>query len=231
MKTTGTTPDIEILYEDNHLLAVNKPPGVLSQEDSAGMPDLLNLCKEYLVKEYNKKGDAFLGLLHRLDRPVSGVMLFAKTSKAASRVSEQIRKRTLKKTYLAVVEGDPAKNGMLQDYLVKNPKTNVVSVVSSQHKSAKKAELFYQKLESKNDLSLLKITLITGRPHQIRVQLSHFGYPILNDTKYGSNSTGSLSLHALELELNHPTLKKPIRFYSNPPKKLPWTAFDEFTYQ
>ena len=227
MKTTGTHPDIEILFEDNHLLAVHKPPGILSQEDHTGNPDLLNLCKEYLKKEYNKPGDAFLGLLHRLDKPVSGVMLFAKTSKAASRISEQIRKRTIKKTYLAVVEGVPPKNGMLQDYLLKNNQTNTVSVVSARNKNAKKAELFYQTESVQGNLSLLKITLITVRPHQIRIQLSHLGYPVWNDKKYGSSETGDLSLHAFELTFEHPTLKTEKTIRSRPPLKKPWILFPE----
>lgn len=226
MKTTGTTPNIEILYEDNHLLAVNKPAGVLSQEDYTGDADLLNLCKDYLKREYNKHGNAFLGLLHRLDKPVSGVMLFAKTSKAASRVSEQIRKRTLKKTYLTVVEGTPPKNGMLQDYLLKNKQTNTVTVVSSKSKQAKKAELFYQTEATTGNLSLLKIILITGRPHQIRVQLSNLGYPILNDKKYGSKKNGAISLHAFELTFEHPTLKKEITIQSFPALNYPWHQFD-----
>lgn len=226
MKTTGTHPDIEILFEDNHLLAVNKPSGILSQEDYTGTPDLLNLCKEYLKREYNKKGDAFLGLLHRLDKPVSGVMLFAKTSKAASRISEQIRKRLIKKNYLAIVEGKPPKNGMLQDFLLKDKKTNTVSVVSSKNKKAKKAELIYQTIETKNNLSLLRITLITGRPHQIRVQFSHQGYPILNDKKYGSKRNGDLSLHAFELSFEHPTLKKEILINAKTPSEMPWGLFE-----
>ncbi|WP_234571752.1 RluA family pseudouridine synthase [Rhodohalobacter sp. 614A] len=225
MKTTGTHPDIEILFEDNHLLAVNKPAGILSQEDYTGNPDLLNLCKEYLKREYNKKGDAFLGLLHRLDKPVSGVMLFAKTSKAASRLSEQIRKRSVKKTYLALVEGIPPKNGMLQDFLLKDKKTNVVSVVSSKNKKAKKAELVYQTVETQKNLSLVRIALITGRPHQIRVQFANQGYPILNDKKYGSKGNGALSLHAVELAFEHPTLKKEIRIKAKTPLDLPWSSF------
>lgn len=225
MKTTGTNPDIEILFEDNHLLAVNKPAGLLSQEDITGKPDLLSLCKEYLKRAYNKKGNVFLGLLHRLDKPVGGVMLFAKTSKAASRISEQIRKRSIKKIYTAIVEGVPPKNGMLQDYLLKDPKTNTVSVVSAKTKNAQKAELFYQTEKSQNGLTQLTITLITGRPHQIRVQLSHLGYPILNDRKYGTNNNnGSIALYASELRFRHPTLKNEIIIRSNPPIEEPWDS-------
>ena len=227
MKTTGTDPDIDILFEDNHLLAVQKPAGLLSQEDYTGEPDLLNLCKKYLIKEYNKKGNAYLGLLHRLDKPVSGVMLLAKTSKAASRVNEQIRKRSFKKSYLTIVEGTPPINGMLLDYLIKDKKTNTVHISSSKNKKAQKAELFYQLEAAKKNLSLLKISLITGRPHQIRVQLANFGYPILNDKKYGSKNNGSLALHASGVIFNHPTLHKTIEIYSKPILKPPWNTFEE----
>lgn len=226
MKTTGTHPDIEILFEDNHLLAVNKPVGLLSQEDHTGQPDLLNLCKEYLKKEYNKKGNVFLGLLHRLDKPVSGVMLFAKTSKAASRISEQIRKRSIKKSYYAVVEGVSPQNGMLQDYLLKDNQTNTVSVVSQKNKQAKKAELIYQREQVENNLSLLNVTLITGRPHQIRVQLSNLGYPIYGDRKYGSKNSGNITLHASELTFTHPTLKKEISVHTKLPMGFPWDFFN-----
>ncbi|MDR9365118.1 MAG: RluA family pseudouridine synthase [Balneolaceae bacterium] len=226
MKTTGTDPDIEILFEDNHLLAVNKPAGLLSQEDYTGDPDLLTLCKIYLKREYDKKGNVFLGLLHRLDRPVSGVMLFAKTSKAASRLSEQIRKRSIKKSYYAVVEGVSPQNGMLQDYLLKNQTTNTVSVASSKNKDAKKAELIYQREKVENRLSLLNITLITGRPHQIRVQLSHHGYPIYGDQKYGSKHSGKISLHASELTFSHPTLKKELSVRTKLPNGFPWDFFN-----
>lgn len=225
MKTTGTNPNIEILFEDNHLLAVNKPAGLLSQEDHTGKPDLLSICKEYLKRAYNKKGNVFLGLLHRLDKPVGGVMLFAKTSKAASRISEQIRERNIRKIYTAIVEGIPPKNGMLQDYLLKNSKTNTVSVVSSKTKNAQKAELIYQTESAQNGLTLLKITLITGRPHQIRVQLSHLGYPILYDQKYGAKESGAIALYASELRFRHPTLKNKITIQSKPPNKEPWNSF------
>jgi 23S rRNA pseudouridine1911/1915/1917 synthase len=227
MKTTGTTPDIEILFEDNHLLAVNKPAGLLSQEDHSGEPDLLTLCKEYLKREYNKQGNVFLGLLHRLDKPVGGVMLFAKTSKAASRISEQIRRRSIKKTYHTVVEGTSPQNGMLQDFLLKNNQTNTVSVVSSKEKKAKKAELIYQRKQVQNNMSLLKITLITGRPHQIRVQLSSLGYPVHGDHKYGSKHTGNIALHASELTFSHPTLKKETTVRTNLPIGFPWDFFNK----
>ena len=225
MKTTGTNPNITILFEDNHLLVIHKPAGVLSQEDYSGEPDVLNLCKAYLKNEYNKPGNVFTGLVHRLDRPVAGVMLLAKTSKAASRISEQIRKRTVKKRYLAVVEGNPGDNGMLMHYLLKNRETNRVTVVDSGNSNAQKSELIYKKMAQKKNLSLLNITLITGRPHQIRVQLSHEGFPIVGDSKYGKISGSDIALFASEFEIMHPTLQKQLIFSSTPSNIYPWTCF------
>lgn len=225
MKTTRTNPEIEIIFEDNHLLVVNKPAGLLSQEDHTGDPDILTLCKEYIKKEYKKPGNVFLGLLHRLDRPVSGVMMLAKTSKAASRISEQIRRRTIKKKYLAVVTGNPPPNGYLTHYLLKDEKTNTVRVVEPNVKHAQDAKLMFQRVETEGDLHLLKVSLITGRPHQIRVQLSQEGYPILGDQKYGESNRSTPALHAFSLELEHPTLKKEIIFSAKPPKIATWSKF------
>lgn len=229
MKSTRTNPDIEIIYEDNHLLVVNKPVGLLSQEDHTGDPDILTLCKEYLKNEHNKPGNVFLGLLHRLDRPVSGVMMLAKTSKAASRISEQIRKRTIKKKYLAIVEGNPPPNAYLTHHLLKDEKTNTVQVVKPNVKDAQDAKLMFQHLESSDNLHLLKVTLITGRPHQIRVQLSEEGYPIWGDQKYGKSNRSNPALHAYSLEIEHPTLKKQMIFSSNPPESSPWSKFSVYT--
>ncbi|MEX0945480.1 MAG: RluA family pseudouridine synthase [Balneolaceae bacterium] len=227
MKTTGTQPDLEILFEDNHLIAVVKPNGLLSQEDITGEPDVLSLCKNYLKKEYNKPGNVYLGLLHRLDKPVSGVMLLAKTSKAASRISEQIRKRKVKKSYLAVVSGITPANGILTHYLLKDKSTNKVKIVHSEIKGAKKAELIYHTIETSQGLSLLKISLITGRAHQIRVQLSEEGFPILGDHKYGDGKFDEIALHAHIFEVEHPTLKKPIIFESKPPRNTSWAHFSK----
>lgn len=230
MKTTRTNPEIEIIFEDNHLLVVNKPAGLLSQEDHTGDPDILTLCREYIKKEYKKPGNVFLGLLHRLDRPVSGVMMLAKTSKAASRISEQIRRRTIKKKYLAVVTGNPPPNGYLTHYLLKDEKTNTVRVVEPNIKHAQDAKLMFQRVETVGDLHLLKVSLITGRPHQIRVQLSEEGYPILGDQKYGESNRSTPALHAFSLELEHPTLKKEIIFSAKPPQINPWSKFSIKTY-
>ena len=225
MKTTGTNPDLEILFEDNHLLAVCKPAGVLSQEDRTGDPDILTLGKEYLKKEYKKPGNVFLGLLHRLDKPVSGVMILAKTSKSAARISEQIRQRSIKKSYLAVVQGDPQDFNYLTHHLLEDETTNRVTVVNERSKGAKRAELMYQTVERKNGMALLKIKLITGRAHQIRVQLSEMNLPILGDKKYGSNGIHNIALHAHEIEFSHPTLKKTISIEAIPPLGEPWSFF------
>ncbi|MEX0647119.1 MAG: RluA family pseudouridine synthase [Balneolaceae bacterium] len=225
MKTTGTNPDIPIIYEDNHLLVVDKPAGVLSQEDRTGKPDLLTLCREYLKKEYGKPGNVFLGLLHRLDKPVSGVIMFAKTSKSASRISEQIRKRKIGKTYLTVVTGKPPENGFLDHYLLKDEKKNLVTVVERGIKRAKHSQLIFQTLEQRNNLALLKVKLITGRAHQIRVQFSTEGFPVWGDEKYGKAEANSIALHAYELTIEHPTLKKEKVFTAHPPNQKPWNGF------
>ncbi|PWN06442.1 RluA family pseudouridine synthase [Rhodohalobacter mucosus] len=229
MKTTGTQPDIEILFEDNHLLVINKPSGVLSQEDRTATPDVLTLCKAYLKKEYGKPGNVFLGLVHRLDKPVSGVMVLAKTSKAASRLSDQVRRRKLKKTYLAIVEGSAPSNGFLDDFLLKDPNKNITRIVSRDTRGAKEARLSFQKLGEACGKSLLKVNLMTGRPHQIRVQLAGHGYPITGDSRYGSANASGICLHAREIEFSHPTLKKSIHFSGNIPKKAPWTLFKSFS--
>lgn len=225
MKTTGTHPDIEIIFEDNHLLVINKPPGVLSQEDYTGAPDVLTLCKEYLKKEYGKPGNVFLGLVHRLDKPVSGVMVLAKTSKAASRISDQVRRRKLKKTYLAIVEGSAPQNGYLEDYLLKDPNKNITRIVKKDTRGAKDARLSFEKLDEAGGKSLLKVNLITGRAHQIRVQLAGHGYPITGDARYGSGNAGSICLHAREIEFSHPTLKETVHSMGRQPKTGPWTLF------
>lgn len=225
MKTTGTDPDIPILYEDNHLLVVNKPAGLLSQEDHTGRPDLLNICKDYIKREYNKPGNVFLGLLHRLDRPVSGVMVFGKTSKAASRISEQIRARKVKKFYLAILDGDPPPNGVLEHHLLKDHKTNMTKVVSSPQKKSKLANLSFKTLGRSNGMALVDINLETGRAHQIRVQFAEIGSPVHGDKRYGKASASSIALHAHKFRLNHPTQKEEMEFVAPLPSHAPWNLF------
>ncbi len=225
MNSTGTDPDIPILYEDNHLLVVNKPAGLLSQEDHTGRPDLLNLCKTYIKKEYNKPGNVFLGLLHRLDRPVSGVMVFGKTSKAASRISEQIRARKVKKFYMAILDGDPPPNGVLEHHLLKNHKNNVTEVIHSPRKESKLAKLSFKTVERIKKMALVDINLETGRAHQIRVQFAEIGAPVHGDKRYGTSSADPIALHAHKFRLIHPTQKEEMEFIAPIPGHAPWNQF------
>lgn len=205
---------IGIIYEDNHLLIIHKPRNIPVQADESGDSSLQELLQHYLKEKYQKPGNVFLGIVHRLDRPVSGLMVFAKTSKAASRLSEQFRKADVTKTYAALVRGNVPPKATLTDYLIKNEKTNTVSVVTQQHVQAKKAILAYQVLSIKDGISLLQIQLETGRPHQIRVQLAHAGFPLLGDAKYGkaSGRTDAIELKSVQLGFEHPTTKKALLF-------------------
>lgn len=238
MKETLTVNDngapIKILYEDNHILVVGKPVNVPSQADESRDADMLSLLKGYIKHKYNKPGEVYLGLVHRLDRPVGGVMVFARTSKAASRLSEQIRSRQFKKVYLAVVRGIPGKKeGRLLHYLYKDERTNTVRVVPQDYKGAKEAILDYCTLDSMNGMSLLKIHLHTGRPHQIRVQLSTMGNPLYGDQKYGAeiNKAGQqIALWSNEIAIMHPTQKKEMVFKCTPPLAVPWKAFADILH-
>jgi 23S rRNA pseudouridine1911/1915/1917 synthase len=219
---------IALLYEDNHLLVVEKPVNMPTQGDASGDPDLLSLLKEDLKERYQKPGQVYLGLVHRLDRPVGGVMVFAKTSKAASRLGEQIRTGGFKKTYLAVVHGQPEKSGRLEHFLLKDRATNIVQVVSSAATGGKKAILEYEVLMEKEGLSLVRINLLTGRSHQIRVQFSTLGHPLYGDQKYGAsfNKPGQqIALWSQEIQCLHPTKKEAMTFSSSPPLVAPWHLF------
>ena len=220
---------VKIIYEDNHLMAVEKPANMLSQADGTGDADLLTVLKDYIKKKYNKPGNVFLGLVHRLDRPVGGAMVFAKTSKAASRLSEQIRKCDFRKTYLAVVHGVPAPpRGRLEHYLAKDERTNIVRAVAY-NAEGKKAVLDYEVIQSKSDLSLVKINLLTGRPHQIRVQFSAGGHPLYGDARYGlgpSRPERQIALWSLRIACKHPTKGEDMVFTSKPPvEAYPWNLF------
>lgn len=221
--------DIRILYEDNHILVAVKPPNILSQGDDTGDEDMLTLLKNDLKERYNKPGNVYLGLVHRLDRPVGGVMVFARTSKAASRLSESIRKGDFSKSYLAVVHGKPEREaGMLTDFLYKDEATNTVSVVPEASGKGKKAVLDYRVKASSGSLSLVEIDLHTGRSHQIRVQLATAGHPLYGDQKYGGelNRPGQqLALWSAGLGFPHPTLKQLQHFESLPPDEYPWNLF------
>ena len=218
---------IDIIFEDNHLLVVEKPANIPVQEDNSKDRDMLNLLKAYLKEKYNKPGNVYLGLVHRLDRPVGGVMVFAKTSKAANRLSKQIQNNEWNKTYYTIVEGkmEPA-HGTLIDYLKKDSKTNTVTVTDD--KNGKYAELDYQVFGYKDSLSLLKIKLKTGRSHQIRVQLSSRGFPIWGDQRYNKNSKPGqqIALWSQQLSFDHPISKKNVSFTSELPNSHPWNLFN-----
>lgn len=217
---------VPILFEDNHLLLVEKPVNIPVQEDSSGDKDLLNILKDDIKIRYDKPGKVYLGLVHRLDRPVGGAMVFAKTSKAASRLSDMLRRNTIERTYLAVVHGTPnVKKSERIDYLYKDRKKNQVYSVAKNHAEAKKAILSYEVLESKNGFSLLSVSLQTGRSHQIRVQLATMGHPLYGDQKYGAkvNKPGQqIALWAHYLAFEHPVRKEPLEVRSVPPREYPW---------
>lgn len=225
-----------ILFEDNHLLVAVKPAGVLSQSDTTGAPDMLTLLKAYLVEKYNKPGEAYLGLLHRLDRPVRGVMVFAKTSKCASRISEQIRNRTVKKKYRAIVYGAfDNEKGEIRSYLLKNSKTNLVDVFENREKAPKDAKECFLEYEVIGQgriagvpVSLLSVDLHTGRSHQIRAQLSSIGHPIVGDRKYGKGPnrfSGDILLESYHLEVDHPVSRERMIFEIPLAEEEPWKQF------
>lgn len=222
---------LKILYEDNHIIVVEKPPNVPSQADKTTDEDMLTIIKKYIKEKYNKPGNVYLGLVHRLDRPVGGVMVFAKTSKAASRLSEQVRNKTFKKEYLAIVDGKlDVKSGTLEDYLVKNERNNLSKVTNKETKNAKYAKLDYEVLKYSKEinLSVLRILLHTGRHHQIRVQLANMGHSICGDQKYGTRGRGKqISLWAYKLTIEHPITKKSMTFTDIPEKIGPWVILED----
>ena len=217
---------LNIIYEDNHIIVVEKMPNIPSQSDKTGDKDMQTTVKEYIKEKYKKPGNVYLGLVHRLDRPVGGVMIFAKTSKAAGRLSNEVREKVFKKKYLAVVDGKfENKQGILEDYLYKDERTNTSKVVSENKKNAKYAKLEYKVLtynEVKN-LTLLEINLFTGRHHQIRLQLANFGHSIFGDQKYGTRGKGKqIALWAYELTIEHPITKESMTFKCLPEKNGTW---------
>ena len=221
---------MEVVYEDNHLLVVIKPQNMPSQKDETRDKDIHTLCKEYLKEKYNKPGEVYLGLLHRLDRPTGGLMMFAKTSKCAERLSKQIRDGEVQKDYVAVVVGKPKfSSDYLVNYLKKDEKTNTVKVVPSLETGAKKAEMTYKVLDQTDKLSLIKCELMTGRSHQIRVQMANIGNPVFGDVKYkGDIFKGwNLALWSYKLCFEHPISKQPMTFVCYPPEdEMPWKYFN-----
>ena len=224
--------DLKVIYEDNHIIVVEKIPNVPSQSDKTGDMDMLTLVKGYIKEKYNKPGNVYLGLVHRLDRPVGGIMIFAKTSKAASRLSNQVREKVFKKKYLAVVDGKFEKNnGTLEDYLYKDERNNISKGVSNPKKNAKFAKLDYEvlKYNEVKDLSLVEINLHTGRHHQIRVQLSNFGHSIFGDQKYGTRGKGKqIALWAYKLTIEHPITKEKMTFEDLPEPIGTWCILKNY---
>jgi 23S rRNA pseudouridine1911/1915/1917 synthase len=222
---------MKILYEDNHLLVVNKNSGDLVQSDQTGDLSLEKQLKAMIKKRDKKPGNVYLGVVHRLDRPVSGVVLFTKTSKALSRMNKQFREREVTKTYYAVVENRPKElSGKLVHYLSKNREKNLVKASKKPGGDRKKAELSYDYIGTGNHRSLLRVNPKTGRPHQIRVQLAKMGCPIDGDLKYGSKvaRSGMIHLHAYQLDITHPTTKEKMEFIAPLPDDFNWAFFQEY---
>ena len=221
--------DLSILYEDNHIIAINKLPSEIVQGDKTGDEPLSEKVKEYLRKTYNKPGEAYLGVAHRIDRPVSGVVIFAKTSKALSRLNEMFRDKQIKKTYWAVVKNKPnPESAHLVHYLIKNEQKNMSRAYEKEVNNALKAELDYKIIFSSDNYHLLEINPLTGRHHQIRVQLSAIGCPIKGDFKYGfkrGNEDASIHLHSRRSEFIHPVSKEPVTIVADPPNEVLWNFF------
>ena len=217
--------NLQILYEDNHLLVVIKPINILSQSDHTKDLDMLTILKKYLKEKYQKPGNVYLGLVHRLDRPTGGIMVFARTSKAASRLSDQVRTHVFKKKYKAVVIGHVKESDTLVDKLLKDTKKNMVYVDSR----GKEAILSYNLLSYRNNMSLVEIDLKTGRSHQIRVQFSSRGYPLYGDQRYNKNALvgEQIALFAYRLSFIHPTTKEELTFELDLPNRKPWNIFND----
>ncbi len=204
---------LNVLYEDNHIIVVEKKPNILSQSDITGDIDLLTMVKKYVKEKYSKPGNVYIGLVHRLDRPVGGIMIFARTSKAAKRLNEQIKNHEFNKTYVAILESNLNKQkDILIDYLYKDDKTGMSKVVNKDYPKAKKCELHYEVIGYYDDRTIVKINLITGRHHQIRLQFKNLGYSLYGDQLYGKRNKEQIRLYAYKLEFNHPTTKERLEF-------------------
>lgn len=237
--------DLNVLYEDNHIIVVIKPRNILTQGDNTGDPNMVDLLKQYLKEKYNKPGNVFVGLVHRLDRPVGGVMVFAKTSKGASRLSDVIRRKQFDKRYLAVVSGRlTEKQGTLEHYIEKDSRKNRVVVKAQPFGNAKDAKLNYEVVSCNEECSLVKVELITGRPHQIRAQFSAIGHPLIGDLKYGGqrserSNDGSVKLNNVNvheqitpalwsyyISFKHPVKDEIMEFEQMPVwDEYPWSIF------
>ena len=204
---------LNILYEDNHIIVVEKKENILSQSDITGDVDLLSMVKEYIKEKYKKLGNVYVGLVHRLDRPVGGIMVFAKTSKAAKRLNESIKKHDFNKTYIAILDGILDNNkGKLTNYLYKDSKTHKSMVVDENYSGGKLSELEYKVIGYKDNKTIVKVNLITGRHHQIRLQFANLGYPLVGDQLYGKEDKKQIRLYAYKLEFDHPTTKEKLCF-------------------
>lgn len=227
---TASPISSRILYEDNHIIVINKLPSEIVQGDKTGDIPLSETVKSYISKKYNKPGNVFLGVVHRVDRPVSGAVIFARTSKALARLNDMLQKRELQKRYWAVVKNKPPeKKGKLVNSLKKNEKQNKSYVVDEGTKGSKVAELVYNVIATSQRYYLVEVELITGRHHQVRAQLSALGCPIKGDLKYGfdrSNKDASIYLHARELTFVHPVKKEKIKIVAPTPKDVIWNLFD-----
>jgi 23S rRNA pseudouridine1911/1915/1917 synthase len=224
--------DKDVLYEDNHLIAIYKKAGWIVQVDDTGDLSLDDMVKKYIADKYQKPNGAFLGVVHRLDRPVSGVILFAKTSKALDRINKMFKERQMHKTYWAVVRQKPSKmEGTLVHWLVKNPKKNITTAYDYEVKGSQRAELNFKVLGFLDGYYLIEVDPITGRPHQIRVQLSTLGSPIVGDNKYGyprGSRKKSICLHARRLQFIHPVKNEPVDIFAPLPKDGFWDKFESF---
>jgi len=218
---------MNILYEDNHIIVLVKPAGIATQADDSGDTDLLTQIKEYRRINENKAGNVYVGLVHRLDRMVGGVMVFAKTSKAAGRLSELVRTRNIRKQYLAVVRASHLPGGVMEDYLLKDQATNTTRVVPHSNPAAKYARLHYSVVATRDSRSLVSIELDTGRSHQIRVQFASRGWPLVGDVKYGIEKSGTdgPALWSYVIGIEHPITREKLEFAVLPPNKDPWFLF------
>ena len=217
---------VDVLYEDNHLLVVVKPPNLPAQADRSGDDDLLSILKRHIGNKYQKPGNVYLGLVHRLDRPVGGVMVFARTSKAAARLSADFAAHAQDRRYLAVLRGELPGEIALEDHLLKDPATGMVRVAPPDTPGAKRARLISRPLARRDGLTLTEVRLFTGRSHQIRVQHANAGLPLWGDARYGQGKPGQqIALWAASLTLEHPTRHEAMRFACPPPGSPPWGAF------
>ena len=220
--------DSNILFEDNHLIIVNKPCGLLVQGDKTGDIPLLEIIRKYIKNKYDKKGNVFLGLVNRIDRPTSGIVIFAKTSKALSRMNEILKNRKIRKIYWLIISNKfESKEGKLEGWFTKNSKKNKSFFSTNEKDKSKFGSLTYKKIQTLEKYCKVQVELITGRHHQIRCNFSNIGYPILGDLKYGSkrsNKDGGIYLHSREIEFIHPVSKEKIKITANPPATGLWST-------